>query len=102
MGRLLLCVTGVGRAAVAAAGRKLILREWDTAEHLAGVFTAAGRIAALFGWHAIVQHGNNQLGVPLQAYDRKLAQGYQQIAGCPAGDQFFVEYTADSCWNLCY
>ena len=102
MGRRLLCVAGVGWAAVAATGRKLILRERDTAEHFAGIFAATRRITALLGWHAVVQHGNNQLGIPLQAYDRKLSQSYQQIAGCPAGDQFFIKYTADSGRNLCY
>ena len=102
MGRLFLCISGVIVAAIAATGSELALREWNAAEHLAGVFAAAGGIAALLGGNAVIQNRHYQLGVPLQADNGKLPQSHQQIAGRTACYQLFVEDTADGCRDLCH
>ena len=62
---------------VAALGRKLGLRERNAAEHFAGIFGTAGVVAAFFGGNAVIQHRHHQLGIPLQAQDGELSQGYQ-------------------------
>ena len=67
--------------AVAAPGGELLGGEGNTAEHFAGIFgAAAGGIAAFFGGDGIIQHRYDQLGIPLQADDGKLAQRHKQTA----------------------
>ena len=51
-----LTFAGVGRATFAATGGKLTFREWNPAEHFAGVFPAAGTVAALLGGDTVIQH----------------------------------------------
>ena len=102
MGRRLLCIAGVIMAAITPPGDELALREWDTAEHFAGIFAAARRITAFLGGNAVVQNRHHQLGIPLQADNGKLPQCHQQIPGCTACDQLFVEDTADGGRDLCH
>ena len=100
MGRLLLCVTDGRGALVAASGGELILREWDPGKHLAGIFPAAGGIAALLGGQTVVQHRNQQLGIPLQTDDGELTQGHQQLPVDFPCDQFLIKQAPDTLRDL--
>ena len=59
--------------AVAASGGELGGREGNAAEHLAGVFGAARRIAALLCGDAVIHNGDDELSVPFQPDDGELA-----------------------------
>ena len=67
-------------------------REGDSAEQLTGIFRAAARgIAAFLGWNGIVQHGHDQLGIPLQPDNGKLSQRHMEPAVFRSQYQRFVE-----------
>lgn len=80
--------------AVAPSGGELGGREGDSAEHFARVFRAAGVVAAFLGGDAVVHHGNDQLGIPLQPDDGKLAQGNEKPSAVRADVQLFVKHSA--------
>ena len=96
-----LAVVGCGVAAivfilaVAAPGRKLLDRERDPAEYLAGIFGAAAGIAAFLGGQAVVQYRHHQLGIPLQPDHRELPQRHQQSTALAGEHQFLVEHLQD-------
>ena len=68
---------------VAAPGGKLTYREGNLGEQLAGVFGAAGIVAAFLGGYAVIQHWDDNLGIPLQSDDRELPQGHKQPPPVP-------------------
>ena len=53
---------------------KLVLWEWNTAEHLTGIFPAAGILTAHLGGNTIVQNRHQKLGIPFQTNNGKLTQ----------------------------
>ena len=86
----------------AVVGREeLAHRELDLPEQLAGVLLAAVAAAvAVLLRHAVVVGRHEQLGVPLQADDGKLAQGNKQAMHIAAGDQLLREAGAHRGRNL--
>jgi len=89
-----LCLT------VAAFGGKLGGREGNPGEHLAGVFGAAGRIAAFLGGDTVVQYRHHKLGIPFQTDDRELAQSNKQSAVFAGKYQFVIKCLQDALRNL--
>ena len=81
--------------AVAAGGGELLGGEGDAAEQLAGILRAAGIVAAFLGGDGIVQHRDDQLGVPLQADDGELAQSDIQPPAVRGQHQLIVEQRAN-------
>ena len=62
---------------IATRGGELLGGEGDPGEHFTGVFRGgAGGVAAFLGGQGVVQDGDDELGVPLQADDGELAQGH--------------------------
>ena len=74
--------------------------EGDAAEHFAGVFGAAGVVAAFLGGHGVFHHRHHQLGVPFQTDDGKLAQGHEQTAAITVNHQLLLEELADAVGDL--
>ena len=95
---------GLGVAATAAAGvhrvgrEELAHGEGDGAEELAGVLVGAAVDAATAGallvGQAVIQHGNQQLAVPLQADDGELAQGDKDPTAVVAHGEIAVKALA--------
>ena len=77
--------------ALAALGGELGGGEGDAAEKFAGVFGAARGVAAFLGGDAVVHNGDDQLGVPLQADDGKLAQGHIEFSPVGLEHQVLVK-----------
>jgi len=91
----------VGGAAYAVGGEELVDREGDTLEKLAGVFAggaAAGR-AVLIG-HAVIEDGDEQLGIAFEADDRELSQGNECSSVLVAHGQLAAEALAHAGGNL--
>lgn len=84
-----------------AGGEEFPHGEADLAEDLAGilvpVLVPAG---ALPGGHAVVVHGDEQLGVPLQPDHGELPQGHIQPPAAPVKGQVAVEAGADAGGDL--
>lgn len=75
-----------GISVIAPRGGKLLCREWDAAEHFAGVFGApAAFLTAFFTGHGVVQYRHDELGFPFQPDDGKLPQCHKQLP-LTAGD----------------
>ena len=89
-------------ARITAPWGKLVLRERNTAEHLTGIFPAAGILTAHLGGDTIVQNRHQKLGIPFQTNNGKLSQCDQQISVNVTGHQFFFKQFRDSCRNLRY
>ena len=79
--------------AVAALGGELGGGEGNAAEQLAGVFSAARGVAALFGGDAVVHDGHNELCVPLQADDGELSQGHIEPPAVSLHGQVLVKHS---------
>ena len=76
---------GIGR-------EKFVHGELDAAEHVTGVLLAVViSAAAVLGGDAVVVDGDEQLGIPLQADDRELAQGDKDPMLVAAGHQLVAE-----------
>ena len=58
---------------------ELIGREGDAAEHLAGIFSAAGIVTAFLAGNGIIQYRHHQLCIPLQPDDGELSECYKQL-----------------------
>jgi hypothetical protein len=87
---------------ITSTGDELFFREGNTAEDLAGVFsTTAGSVATFLGGDAVIQHGDYQLGIPLQTNEGELTQGNKKSALFVAQHQIFVEIFPDTLGNLC-
>lgn len=90
-----------GHAGEGAGREELAHGETDLAEDLAGIFVALLVSAgALAGGHAVVVHGDEQLGVPLQADHGELPQGDVQPAAAAVKGQVTVEAGADAGGDL--
>ena len=97
-------VAGIAQAV----GReKLVDREFNVLEQIAGVFAAAAAAAsaaraavAVLIRHTVVEHRHQQLAVPLQTDDGKLTQGHKGPAVIVAHGQVAAEALADAGRNL--
>ena len=85
---------------ITASGIELLGREGDPAEHLAGIFRAAGVVAAFLYGDAVIQHGNHQLGIPFQPYDGELSQCNKHAFPVSGEHQIFIEEPPDPCRDL--
>ena len=90
----------VGAFAVTAAGSKLRGGERNARKHFAGVFRAAGAVAAFLGGDGVVENGNDQLRIALQTDDRELTQCYIQTAALAGEHQLIVKHAADGSGQL--
>ena len=86
--------------AVTASWGKFFSREGDAAEHLAGVFRAAGVVAAFLHGDTVLQYGNHQLCLPFQPDDGELPQGNKQPSPVAGEHQLFVKQSPDGGRNL--
>ena len=87
-------------AVVAACGCKLPGGEGDPGEHLAGIFRKAWIVAAFLGGDGVIQNRYDQLGIPLQPDDGKLAQSHIEPAVIPTQSRRFVEHLLNEVRNL--
>ena len=85
---------------VTVSGREFFGREGDPAEHLAGILTAAGAVAAFFGGNGVVQNGDNELCVPFQTDDGELPQGYEQPPPLPGEYQLIIKAAGNGVGDL--
>ena len=85
---------------VAAGGRELPGGEGDPGEHLAGIFRKTGIVTAFLGRDGIFQNRYNQLGIPFQTNDGKLAQGHIEPPMVAVRYQFLVEHLLDALGDL--
>ena len=92
-----LVVTGVVQAV---GGKELIDGEADVLEQLAGILAGAAAAGAVLVGHAVVVHGDQQLGIPLQTDDGELAQRDEGAAVLVAHGQLAAEALAYAGGNL--
>ena len=98
---MILCALVVAAVVQTVGGEELIHGEADTLEELAGVLASAAAAAgAVLVGHAVVEHGHEQLAVPLQADDGELPQGYEGPAVVVAHGQLAAEALAHAGGNL--
>lgn len=91
---MLLDALVVAGAAQAVGGEELVNGEADILEQLAGVLAGAAAAGAVLIGHAVVEHGDQQLGIPLQADDGELAQRDKGPAVLVAHGQLAAEALA--------
>ena len=98
---VILCALVVAAVVQTVGGEELIHGEADTLEELAGVLAGAAAAAgAVLVGHAVVEHGHEQLAVPLQADDGELPQGDKGAAVVVAHGQLTAEALAHAGGNL--
>jgi len=81
-------------SADAVGGEELVNRERDALEEFAGILAGAAAGRAVLIGHAVIEDGDKQLGIPLQADDRELAQGDKSSSVLVAHSEFAAEALA--------
>ena len=85
------------RGRVPVGGEELVDRELHMPEQLAGILVAGAAVAgALLLGHAVIVDRDQQLGIPLQANERELAQGYIETLTFAGEVQIAAEAGADT------
>ena len=85
---------------VAAGGGKLPGGEGNPGENFAGFFRQTRIVAAFFGGQGVIQHRDDQLGIPLQTDDGKLTQSYIKPPVIPGELKRFVEHLLNEFGDL--
>jgi hypothetical protein len=85
---------------VAALRRELSGGEGNAAEHLTGIFSTAGIVAAFLGRQRVVQNRYHQLSVPFQTDDRELPKGHKKTAALSGEYQLLIKQGSDRPGNL--
>ena len=80
----------------AAAWGELVCGKGNSGKYLARVFGAAGIVTAFFGGNGIIQHRNDQLGVPFQTDNGELPQGDKEPLPVAAENQFVIKAIPDT------
>ena len=95
------CIAGaVAILFVAVFRSKLLCGERNPGEHLTGVLTATGIVAALLGGDAVLCHRHNDLGIPFQTDNRELPQAHIQPPILTAEHQFLIKHIQNTLGNL--
>jgi hypothetical protein len=85
---------------VAIGGLELGCGEGDSAEHLTGIFSAAGAFAAFLAGDAVLHNGYNQLCIPLQTDNGELSQCDKETAAVSGENQLLIKQGTDFAGNL--
>ena len=84
---------------IAVSGRELCHGKRNLREHLTGILGGTAAVRALFAGDAVCQDRNDQLGIPFQADDGKLAQGNIELSVFTAHTKIFIEEIPNLLWD---
>ena len=97
---IVLCTLVIAGCSQAVGREEFIHREVDVLEQLAGVLAGASAAGTVFIGQAVIEDRHEQLAVPLQTYNRKLAQGHKGPAAVVSHSQVAAKALADTGRNL--